>query len=1086
MRILLTTALLWVLTIGAIHAQDLQSLGDSAYEKGNYYEAAGFYRQWLEKSPHSFVPYDSIKVPDVQYALALALTELGDYAKADSLLRQMIALYAGATADADLRYARCMEQLGYIDLVQGNYDEGEKKLRTAMAIQQSSGKASTTDMAETFASMGYLYTDLGELDSAVYYYQRAIAGFEKDPDAAISYGDAICSMGELYFVSGRFNEAITAFKTTFDVVAAKAGTAHPSCDGALNNLAVTYKTIGLYSEAEPMYLKVIENYSNSLGAHHPYYAKALNNLAQLYTSTAAYDKAEPLILQAVAIMTENFGEVHKESASMISNLALLYHSMGNYEKAEGLYKKSLEIRKELFGEVNYDYTISLSNLAQLYTYMHRWDESEQLLKKLIVIRKELFGEDHEQYAMAIHSLGLCYFYCDRYDDALPLIKRSLEIRMNNFGEVHPLTAQSLEAIGVIAMNRGQFQVAEDTLIKELRITEKVYGRGHPEFLVGLNNLGKCYEMSGQIEKAGRCFTEANALSAAKLKQSGWYLNEKERALFLSRNLSSDLAYQWSYFCEHASGNDSLAAQIYDNALLYKGVLLSSSLALKNNILSGSDTLSQRIYGQYQLVVQSLSRMYSLQSSQQWLDVDSLEQTAEKLQKELLLRASLDISAGDFAIGWQDVKAKLKPHEAAIEWIRFRYCPAGRVSESVIYCAIVLRADADSPEVFMMFTEDRLHAVMNTGSGQVQQNITALYSHPQRGIRLGAGTAAMQGDSLYALLWKPLEGAMKGIRRVYLSPTGLVARVAFDAVPSPDGKLLSDRYDIRYLGSTARLTNETALLAQNLAADEMMLLGGIDYDARADQLRTALEQFAPGSESLPLSRSASPGDTNLACWSFLPATVTEIDGISDLMESLHYRVRKLSGSNASEDILKRAIGKASPGVLHIASHGFFFPDNDSTRQHFDPTGNIQYVQSADPLMRSGLVLAGGNAGWQGQPQHEHMEDGILTAYEVAQLNFTNTKLLVLSACETGLGETLDNEGVFGLQRGFRMAGIPCMIYSLWQVPDQETQMMMQEFYRQWLGGKEIHAAFKGAQEYMKKQCVDRIDAWYYWAGFVLME
>ncbi|MDV7396359.1 CHAT domain-containing protein, partial [Arthrospira platensis SPKY1] len=142
-------------------------------------------------------------------------------------------------------------------------------------------------------------------------------------------------------------------------------------------------------------------------------------------------------------------------------------------------------------------------------------------------------------------------------------------------------------------------------------------------------------------------------------------------------------------------------------------------------------------------------------------------------------------------------------------------------------------------------------------------------------------------------------------------------------------------------------------------------------------------------------------------------------------------------------------------------------------------------SDNPMMRSGLVLAGGNHAWQhGRPLYPGLEDGILTAQDITQMNLRNTELVVLSACETGLGDIQGNEGVYGLQRAFKIAGAQYLIMSLWRVPDEETAEFMEKFYRYWLEGKlPIRNAFREAQREMRRKYENKPHKW---AGFVLVE
>ena len=185
--------------------------------------------------------------------------------------------------------------------------------------------------------------------------------------------------------------------------------------------------------------------------------------------------------------------------------------------------------------------------------------------------------------------------------------------------------------------------------------------------------------------------------------------------------------------------------------------------------------------------------------------------------------------------------------------------------------------------------------------------------------------------------------------------------------------------------------------------------------------------------------------------------------------------------ASEENLKTLSGTVTPQVIHIATHGFFLPEKTAGKKEEGAGRGNTYSLANDPLMRSGLILSGGNYAWSGKTPIDGVEDGIVTAYEISQLNLSSTELVVLSACETALGDIKGSEGVFGLQRAFKMAGVKKMIVSLWQVPDKETAELMTSFYSYWLGGKKIEAAFEQAQADMRKKYSP-----FYWAAFVLIE
>jgi CHAT domain-containing protein len=278
------------------------------------------------------------------------------------------------------------------------------------------------------------------------------------------------------------------------------------------------------------------------------------------------------------------------------------------------------------------------------------------------------------------------------------------------------------------------------------------------------------------------------------------------------------------------------------------------------------------------------------------------------------------------------------------------------------------------------------------------------------------------------------------------------------------------YNLQQVCSTGKVAlPENTLIYKDLTA---CIIGGIDYSADSS------------SNSL---------------WQYLPGTLTETNAINAELSKNNINVTSFTGKGASELAFKNIFSKegSNPTILHVATHGFFYPDPEQIVKHENnkeevETGKVsfrggnsgfglwQFVNNKNPLMRSGLVLAGANKVWS-EPYAGTDNEGVLTAQEVTQLDMSKTRLVVLSACETGLGDIKGSEGVYGLQRAFKMAGVKLIIMSLWQVPDKETVEFMETFYSKLLKLRDIRLAFTETQKEMRK----KYDP-YYWGAFVLIE
>jgi CHAT domain-containing protein len=298
----------------------------------------------------------------------------------------------------------------------------------------------------------------------------------------------------------------------------------------------------------------------------------------------------------------------------------------------------------------------------------------------------------------------------------------------------------------------------------------------------------------------------------------------------------------------------------------------------------------------------------------------------------------------------------------------------------------------------------------------------------------------------------------------------------------ENTVLSDKYNLIQLASTAYVIDKVETIINS--EDKILLYGGVNYDAKLDALHKAAQQNLVNKTR---SRSITDDLTSiLSAWSDLPETTEEVNKITEIGKRLNFHIDPpVTGVFATEESIKELSGKMSPAVLHIATHGFFFPK--STNENIDSLPFLSekasvFRQSEDPMLRSGLILAGANNLWKGK-RLEGVEDGILTSYEVSNLYLPNTKLAVLSACETALGDIRGSEGVYGLQRAFKIAGVQNLVMSLWKVPSKETAEFMEIFYQKIFENKSITKAFYEAQNSMKEKYRNNP---YNWAAWILVK
>ena len=478
--------------------------------------------------------------------------------------------------------------------------------------------------------------------------------------------------------------------------------------------------------------------------------------------------------------------------------------------------------------------------------------------------------------------------------------------------------------------------------------------------------------------------------------------------------------------------------------------------------------------------QQLAQEYSKPISDQKAIIE-IEEKLNKIEKELAytIKNYYDIIK---QVNLEEIKQKLNIGEAAIEFIRYRYCNKIK-TDSFMYAALLVGPGAFQPKIIPLFEEKEFDSILNVSLERRADYVASLYGPNDR----GAIQVKTQKKSLYQLIWKPIEADLKDVKTIYYSPAGLLNRINLSAIPVESSSkigtvTLADKYQLIELISTRQLAVANQLKIVN---NDITIFGGIEFEPDTNLFISQSNLASRSTQELSFSMIDSTLKGGM--WDYLPWSEWEANSIHKFLMDFGFNTRLFSGFEGTEDSFKK-IGRAgnpSPRVIHIATHGYFFQDLKANGQHsgVSSQSEIVFKMSDHPMLRSGLIMAGGNAAWKGKQTLEGREDGILTAYEISQMNLSNTELVVLSACETGLGDIQGNEGVYGLQRAFKIAGAKYLIMSLWQVPDKQTSLLMTSFYKKWLENKmPIPDAFHAAQKEMRDIGLDP----YQWAGFVLVE
>jgi CHAT domain-containing protein len=540
-----------------------------------------------------------------------------------------------------------------------------------------------------------------------------------------------------------------------------------------------------------------------------------------------------------------------------------------------------------------------------------------------------------------------------------------------------------------------------------------------------------------------------------------------------------------------------AGKMFDLVLWEKGIVGTSVSALRARVAASGDSEAVKLMDDL-TAKKSESAQLATSRPPGWVELQSkLDAEANELEQQLARHVSgVGEQKNLAAATWQEVQKSLKPGEAAVEIVRYQFHDGKNWTNTYRYAALVVTPRASTPSLIVLGDAKKLES---TPISNYRTNVAltrGVNAEPAPEETSTPGSGAGDTTAAYDAFWKPLEPALAGVKRVYVSPDGVLNQIPISLFADASGKMLLEKYELRYVNSTKDLLRSPSASSSKSA----VLLGNPKFDLTESDERAVLAQLnvaggkpspvasltpapvAPVSPSPAASGQRSAGLRGGALIP-LPGTQVEVDAIDKLLKDSGWQVTPYTGDHALEEVVERL---RNPRVVHFATHGFFLTDQDLT-QKSQGSSRGGSITLQDPMLRSGLFFAGANRVETGGAPVAGIEDGVLTAYQVSQLNLQGTELVVLSACETGLGEQSNSEGVFGLRRGLQEAGADAVMMSMWSVPDRETQELMALFYAKWLSGLDKPEALRQAQLKEREVVRQRYnkDLPFYWGAFVLI-
>jgi CHAT domain-containing protein len=770
-------------------------------------------------------------------------------------------------------------------------------------------------------------------------------------------------------------------------------------------------------------------------------------------------EAEQLYVDARKQFLELFGSAYTGYGSLCNKLALIYNDLGDYGKTEAFYKEAADVFLKLKDSLNYAQV--RKNIGIVYKNLGRYEESEAILLNAKDIIQKV-APNSEYYANACEQLAsLNIEWTNKmygFRNARDYYMEALEVYKRTVGENHRAYAQCLVAYSrfVAASNPAE---AERMLLEAREIRSQL-GKENPEYQKTNYNLAHYYRKMDSPDKAKPYYEEMKNFQLRQLRKNFVTLSEKEQQLYF-QSVKFFFDDYVSFYLDNW-GDSTAAGKIYDLQLVVKGFLYQSTVKTRMKILSSGDSVLIRLYQTLKSKREQLAGLYRLTEDEikkQNINTSNLEEDANRLEKEINSRASKygikDIDE-EKILTWKDVRNKLKKGEAAIEMIRAAQYTWGNATEPV-YLAMII-----TPE-----TRVKPMAVLWRNGFELENRHLKFY-------RNNIANQLDDNESYHAYWGDAIPSYLNGAKKIFFSPDGVFHQISLPTLKNPaTGKFLDDEVRINVIGSTRDLVQPLKISK----ATKTILFGFPDYKDGGTKETSIASDRKEGS-ALTLREFAGKGtnrffDPRTSSVIELPGTREEVTSIHQMLINLNLPVTLYTEKTASEKNLK---GIKDPRILHIATHGFFLPDAEIEVDQ----GKNQAV-SQNPLLRSGLLLAGCEPSLQGKASAKGEEDGILTAYEAMNLFLEETDIVVLSACETGLGEIQNGEGVYGLQRAFQEAGAKSILISLWKVSDSATQLLMTTLYEEFLKSNNLRASFAKAQMEVRKKYPEP----YYWGAFVLI-
>lgn len=1009
-----------------------------------------------------------------------AYRNMGKYKEAAHYFKRALGILEKAKGPEDPDVAGVLNSIGLSYMESAQYELAENVFKRALAIREKQLGPNSPFVGQSLNSLADLYSRKGDLEKARELYQRALPILRKALGPYhMQVGAAYNGLGAIYVRMAEYKKAEEMFQKALTAYRKSFGPKHPQTALCMNNLGDVYSSMGRFSEAKKLFQSALTIKEKALGPEHPEVGVSLLTLAELYRKTGDYEQAEPLSQKALALLEKAHGPDHPLAASALINSAAIYLDTGDFLKAESNLKRGIAIREKILGPEHADVAQALGNLSIVYRSAGKYQECIEAFTRASKIWLKM-DPLHPDLAGPAASLADLYRMAGKYDDALKYSQLAMNIREKIFPPDHVDLAFSLNSLAQIHLAMGSPDKAEPLFQRALDIFEKKLGPKHPHTASCLTELSFLHMARGDYKEAHEALARAMALDDELIELVLGFTSEDQKMRLL--DAKKGRFYGMLTMVGQYLPDDMRAKQLtLDVWLRRKGIVLEAQKRFQEALFYADDPKLMEVFQELAEVRGRLSKLVFAGPGATGLEaytanVKQLEKAKQRLE------AKLSKMSRAYAR-----KRKIDRADAAA-------VARGLPKKSVLidfanYKTYNFKAkDWDSrwlPARYMVFVlpaqrVDQI-SMIDLGEAEVIDQAIAAFKKAVKNLDDEEGLQVAQASQkLFNLVFAPIIEKLGRAKSIFISPDGNLNLIPFEVLQQPDGRYLIEDYTFNYL-SAGRDILGFGRTGRKPKSGKPVLIGDPLYNQNQMERSNALTRLGLHADEQPEEPATRAPEMRGITFSPLPGTREEVESIRQILGPKNADL--YLGDEALEDVIRNIV---NPRILHVATHGFFLTDQQFSRlidlgnskkkstpaktkpksawdlaqrdlvldESDSKDSSASGARSAgiqdgsgppgyNPLLRSGLAMAGANYALKAKDSSR--TQGLLTAEKVLGLRLRGTDLVVLSACQTGLGDVKSGEGVFGLRRAFTQAGAKSIVMSMWPVPDEETKELMIEFY-----------------------------------------